>query len=262
MIHSKCCICGTVKNCGPYLAKVFQNMEIIGRIFDDFKIIIAYDKSNDNSLDILKKYQTKYPDKIILHVENEPMLEYRTHNIARARNNILKLIRSKFADYEYFIMMDCDDVCAQPIIIENLLFYLIVNTDWDALSFNRKSYYDTWALSKYPFVFSNMHFKNPDKLKIFIEDIMNKTPPKTLVPCLSAFNGFAIYKTNKFISYYYDPKPRLDLIPNHLIENNIKVSGPMYMKGKAAEVDCEHRSFHLMAINDGAKIRIAPEIIF
>ena len=36
----------------------------------------------------------------------------------------------------------------------------------------------------------------------------------------------------------------------------------MYLQGKAAIVDCEHRSFHLMAINNGARIRIAPEIIF
>ncbi len=31
---------------------------------------------------------------------------------------------------------------------------------------------------------------------------------------------------------------------------------------KAAIVDCEHRSFHLMAVNKGARIIIAPEIIF
>jgi glycosyltransferase involved in cell wall biosynthesis len=262
MLHNKCCICGTVKNCGPYLEKVFKNMEIIGKLFQEFKIIISYDQSSDNSLDILLKYQSKNPDNFILHIEKEPLLEYRTHNIARARNKCLDIIRSKFSNYDYFIMMDCDDVCSEPILLENLLYYLIVNTEWDSLSFNRKTYYDTWALSKYPFVFSNMHFRNPDILKKYIENIIQKTPPKTLIPCLSAFNGFAIYRTNKFITYYYDPKPRLDLIPKHLLENNIKVAGPIYLKGKAGIVDCEHRSFHLMAINDGARIRIAPEIIF
>jgi hypothetical protein len=44
---------------------------------------------------------------------------------------------------------------------------------------------------------------------------------------------------------------------------NEKVSGPIFTQGKAGMVDCEHRSFHLMAINqNGARLRIAPEIIF
>jgi len=261
MISGKCCICGTVKNCGPYLNKVFQNIETIGKIFEDYKIIISYDHSTDNSLDILQNYQSKN-NNFILHIETEPQTPYRTHNIARARNKCLNIIRNNFSDYEYFIMIDCDDVCSNPVNLEYILYYLTINTDWDALSFNKQPYYDTWALSKYPYVFSNMHFKNPEGYGAFIEKIINETPKKTLIPCLSAFNGFAIYRTNKFINYFYDPKPRLDLIPKHLIEKNIQLCGPMYLKDKAAIVDCEHRSFHLMAVNNGARIRIAPEVIF
>ena len=52
-----CCICGPVKNCGPYLQKVLENMAKIGSIFDDYNILIYYDKSSDNTLDILKQYQ-------------------------------------------------------------------------------------------------------------------------------------------------------------------------------------------------------------
>lgn len=261
MIKGKCCICGTVKNCGPYLRNVFKNIELIGSLFEDYRIIIAYDKSEDNSLDILKEYQTNN-DKFILYIEQEPLLKYRTHNIARARNNCLNILRNNFSDYEFFIMIDCDNVCSRPVELTNLSYYLTINTDWDALTFNKKPYYDTWALSKYPYVFSNMHFKNPEGYMTFIENIIAKTPRGVLIPCLSAFNGFAIYRTNKFIQYYYDPKPRLDLIPRHLIQKNIQMSGPIYLKGKASIVDCEHRSFHLMAINDGARIRIAPEVIF
>ena len=50
-----CCICGPVKNCAPYLKKVFENIEKIGSIFDDYKIVIYYDKSSDNSLELLKE---------------------------------------------------------------------------------------------------------------------------------------------------------------------------------------------------------------
>ncbi len=55
MINGKCCICGTVKNCEPYLQKVFKNIEIIGQIFEDYKIIMSYDESNDESLHYTNK---------------------------------------------------------------------------------------------------------------------------------------------------------------------------------------------------------------
>jgi len=261
MISGKCCICGTVKNCAPYLNDVFQNIENISNIFQDYRIIIAYDNSSDNSLEILQNFQKKN-NKFILHIETKPLTEYRTHNIARARNVCLNIIRNNFIDYEYFIMIDCDNVCSKPIRLEHLLYYLNTNNEWDALTFNKEPYYDTWALSKYPYVFSNMHFKNPERYGTFIENIIRKTQKGTLIPCLSAFNGFAIYRTNKFIDYFYDPKPRFDLIPNHLIEKNKQLCGFLYLKDKGAIVDCEHRSFHLMAVNNGARIRIAPEVIF
>ena len=56
-----CCICGAVKNCEPYLNKVFENIEKIGSLFDDYKIVIYYDSSTDNTLNVLKEYQIKNP---------------------------------------------------------------------------------------------------------------------------------------------------------------------------------------------------------
>ena len=263
MLKGKCCICGTVKNCAPFLEKVFENIEIISKIFDDYKIIIAYDNSDDNSLQILNSYKLIYPDNFVLHINSEPLSEFRVYNIAKARNKCLDTIRTQFPEYDYFIMIDCDNVCSSPVKIESLLYYLNINTDWDALTFNKDPYYDLWALSKYPYSFSCMHFKDWKAWGTFIEQIIKNTPPKTLIPCLSAFNGFAIYRTNKFIDGVYDPTPRLDLLPKHILDANKKISGPIYLKGKAEKVDCEHRSFHLMAINkNNARIRIAPEIIF
>ena len=42
----KCCFCGPVKNCGPFLDKIFQNIENLGTLFDDYKIIIYYEGPN------------------------------------------------------------------------------------------------------------------------------------------------------------------------------------------------------------------------
>ena len=57
-----CCICGPIKNCGPYLKKVFENIEKIGSLFDSYQIVVFYDKSNDNTLEILNEYKLKNPN--------------------------------------------------------------------------------------------------------------------------------------------------------------------------------------------------------
>jgi len=266
MSETSCCICGTVKNCGKYLEKVLANIEKIGALFSNFKIIISYDISSDNSLEILQKYHQLHPLRMILHVNTEPTHEYRVYNIAKARNTCLDIIRQQFPNYEYFIMMDCDDVCSDIRDLEPLKYYLDINTEeksWNSISFNKDPYYDLWALSKYPYSFSCMHFKDFMVWGKYIEVILAKTPPKTLISCLSAFNGFAIYQTNKYLNCYYDPRPRLDLLPPHLLKKTEEIAGRIWLKGKARLIDCEHRSFHLMAINkNNARNYIAPEILF
>lgn len=270
MHKEKVAICGTVRNCAPYLEKVFENILLISSLFADYKIIISYDLSTDNSLDILQKLQERIgSDKFILHINTDILHEYRVYNIAKARNNCLDIIREKIPEYEYFIMMDCDDVCADKINLGILDYYLKTytkthdNLDWDAISFNKEPYYDLWALSKYPYCYGCMHFKNWKAWGTFIEKVIKETPVNKLIPCLSAFNGFSIYRTNKFINCFYDCKPRFDLIPSHLLKINEQLAGPIWVKGKAALIDCEHRSFHLLAINKNkAKIRISPFILF
>jgi hypothetical protein len=269
----KVCICGTVKNVGKYLPLVFKNMEKIGSLFEDYKIIIYYDKSNDNTLHLLQTYQ-KINNKLSFYVNNNACYKYRTYNIAKGRNYCLSMIRKYYIDYEYFIMMDCDEVCASEVNIDILNKYLNKPL-WDGLSFNRNDYYDIWALSIYPFIVSMRHFSNLTKVENRMRNYISKLLLNTstanggLLPCLSAFNGFAIYKTNKFINCNYDGRLRLDLIPKHLINQN-----KLYLKEKINFVslgtnentiyeDCEHRSFHLQARHKNkAKLFISPDILF
>jgi glycosyltransferase involved in cell wall biosynthesis len=259
----KCCICGAVKNCGPYLRSVFKNMEAIGSLFDKYVIILAYDHSNDGSLSIIKEYIKNNPGKVYLYVNNNKLSIYRTHNIANARNKCMDLIKEKFADYEYFIMMDCDDVCSKAAKTDIVKSYLD-RDDWDSLSFNKNPYYDEWAFSKYPFVLSCHHFYSTVKWGRFIKKQFSNAKPGKLIPCLSAFNGFAIYRTQKFIDCVYDGRMRLDLFPPNFIVANFIVAGKLVKKKyNSINEDCEHRSFHMQAINKHqARIMIAPEIVF
>jgi hypothetical protein len=90
----KCCICGTVRNCGKYMDNIFIIMEKIGSLFEDYKIILYYDASNDNTLEKLNNYFIKN-DNIVLLINSDPLLNYRTHRIALERNKCLKHIIKK-----------------------------------------------------------------------------------------------------------------------------------------------------------------------
>ena len=109
MNNIECCICGPVKNCGPYLDKVLENIEKIGSLFKDYRIFIFYDTSNDDTLNKLYNYQKKN-NKLTMFINKKPTSKYRTHNIAYARNHCLNYIRNNQTKFPYFIMMDFDDV--------------------------------------------------------------------------------------------------------------------------------------------------------
>jgi hypothetical protein len=266
-----CCICGPVKNCAPYLTKVLQNVEKIGSVFENYKILIYYDNSNDNSLEILKEYQKTNP-KLQLYINKKPMSKFRTHNIAIARNFCLNFVRNNKEQFPFFIMMDFDDVNCKEVNTDILKKY-ISREDWDGLSFNTAPYYyDIWGLSIYPFCFSYNHFQNNTLnykiIQHYVEGLLKKVPPNGLLPCICAFNGFAIYRTNKFLDTYYDGRIRTDLIPNKNMNAHKKAANSRLVYKKYVTVDgryedCEHRAFHIQARQkSGARIMISPEIIF
>ena len=167
-----CCICGTVKNCGPYLNKVLNNMEKIGSIFENYQIIIYYDHSTDNTLEIIKNFQ-KNNDKLLLYVNKKLISPFRTHNLAIARNFCLEYVKNHKDKFPFFIMMDCDDVNCKEVNIDILKKYLYTNS-WDGLSFNSSpKYYDIWGLSIYPFCFSYNHFEQNVKFYNIIQNYMD-----------------------------------------------------------------------------------------
>jgi hypothetical protein len=247
-------------------------MELIGKLFNDYRIIIYYDKSNDNTLEKLKKY-SEINNKMILYVNTSTLLQYRTHRIALGRNMCLQMIRENFSNYPFFIMMDCDDRCARDMNINLLRKYLYTNS-WDCLTFNYPGgYYDTWALSKLPYVLSCHHFTDWGAGQRMITNIINKTPHDKLIPCLSAFNGIAIYRLNKFINCNYDGRYRTDYIPRWMISANLKANPTPIKPNMLSNItssgdrlhheDCEHRYFHIQSVlKNNARIRISPCCLF
>ena len=243
-------------------------------MLDDYRIIIAYDESSDNTLQELHLLRKTFPEGKMTIIMGDSNLSYiRTQNISNARNRILNLIREdKENMFEYFIMMDMDEVCSGKMNKKLLRRFLKSDNDlpWDALTFNRSVYYDVWALSIKPYTFSCWHYANHKQIYTNMVHYVNKKladvaihdSRNALLPCISAFNGFGLYRTAKFICSKYEwnvhatlaiyPKSEIDIMSRQVLSQPI-----------ARHDDCEHRYFHIRASQlNGARICISPNCLF
>ena len=151
-------IAGCAQNIETYIHKVFKNIYTIAELFNTYKIIVFENSSRDKTLEILFDYKKQDSNMVVITKSTIP-IPYDAHpaRVAYCRNIILNKINSDFADYDYMMMIDLDNVCAPPIHIDNFKKSL-KNESWDGLSFNRKNYYDRWALRYHLFTKKLLEF--------------------------------------------------------------------------------------------------------
>jgi len=299
MDNNNCVIGLCVYNNERGLPSVLSNIVKLSesKLFDKITIVAFYDSSSDKSHSILESFKNRYElgikssssfqvieTTIIINNKSKNfrmslgnssrvMDKSRTMRIALARNQILNYIRSlqvRGGIYnKYFIMMDSNEyACVGRINVDTLRSALERSDEWDSISFDREAgYYDYWALSFDPHIYSFFHVENRNETlqsmvagfaKKLNDAKINKTNEGKyqydLIPVHSAFNGFAIYKTSMFLNCSYSSMIHIDLFPKHLIRCKIL---------NDFKDDCEHRKFHLEAIKkNGARIMVSPLSIF
>lgn len=286
MSENKNCVIGLcVFNNERGLPSVLSNIVKLSqsKLFDKLTIVAFYDASTDNSYSILESFKNRHSkgaasniiETIIISNKTKQlrmsfgtasrvMDKSRTMRIANARNEILNYMRfleTRRVYNKYFIMMDSNEyACVGNINIDTLSNALARSDEWDGISFDREAgYYDYWALSFDPHIYSFYHVQNKDEtLHNMVADFTIKLnaarESRDLIPVYSAFNGFAIYKTNMFLNCSYSSMIHIHLFPKELLPSKLL----NYFKN-----DCEHRKFHLEAIKrNGARIMVSPLSIF
>jgi glycosyltransferase involved in cell wall biosynthesis len=235
-------------------------MHQIGAEFGEYKIVLYYDRSTDRTLEKLKAAQSAHPNVVTLIVNHEPLASLRTVRIAKGRNACMSVIRDRYADYGYFVVMDCDDKGSRRLNVP-LLRRMVGRPDWDSVSFQYPGgYYDTWALAKRPLVYNNYGFRDSGQGGRRMEQLIKSARPGSLISVISAFNGLAIYRTPKFLDCVYDGRFNRRLFPEFMFRENVRAAGPFR---QPTESDCEHKSFHVQAgRRHGARIRICPQPVF
>ena len=169
MKEYNCCLCLCVYNNEFGLPYVLNNILKIQQVFNELKILVFYDVSNDKSLEILNKFNETHNNMEII-INNKKKSDSRVENIAFARNNLLQTIKNKYDVYKYFIMMDSNEYsCIGDVDITVLEYVLNRENEWDAISFDREAgYYDLWALSLEPYIYSYRHFQELNEMSIFM----------------------------------------------------------------------------------------------
>ena len=285
--NNNCVIGLCVYNNERGLPSVLSNIVKISqsKLFDKITVVVFYDASLDNSYSILESFKNQHSksgfsreliETVVISNDKKKQIRMsfgnasrvidksRTMRIANARNQILNYMRfahKRGQANKYFIMMDSNEyACVGQINIDTLRSAMQRSDEWDSVSFDREAgYYDYWALSFDPHVYSFFHLQNKTETRQFMIDAFTtklnaSRDSQNFIPVYSAFNGFAVYKTNMFLNCSYSADIHINLFPTHLIPSRIL----NHFKN-----DCEHRKFHLEAIQkNGARIMVSPLSIF
>ena len=92
---------------------------------------------------------------------------------------------------------------------------------------------------------------------------MNNISSHELIEVYSAFNGFALYKLDKFIHCNYSHVSRLDNMNVKEVQDNINLLINNYDYNYNAKLNCEHVNFHLDSIlKYKSKVCISSQYLF
>jgi len=267
-----------VKDVEPFVQPVFSNIMKMSEIFNIEAIIFFIDKGEDDTLGEISRVSKSFsgifdPSKVSIIENEETQLPSRTERISLGRNALVKHVEENFPEVDYFVMMDGDDVSSGKFDHLKIEKYLL-RDDWDSISFNRKNYYDIWALCFEPFIHNMWSFTTREHclsvykiMKAEISKKLEMLEDGDILECYSAFNGFAIYRTKKFLGCSYDGSKQ-ELFPRgQILRYQEKLESEFFLEGIRVDFskssNCEHVSFHIQAINqNGAKIRISKEVLF
>jgi hypothetical protein len=258
-MNYKIVIAGCTKNSASYISSHLLLLVEIGKLFQNYNIIIYENDSTDNTCDVLSRFKRDNSNFDFIHEENViERLKCTTHHvrgqtIAHGRNRLLKVIAHLYSDYDFMIMIDLDNILDRfkPKHVFNIFNY---NAVWDVLTANCiNKYYDIWALRIPPTVWNQeIHGKIWDKplahdcwtqivdnvqprecVKNYQKLIPIKFP---LIETESSFGGLGIYKISAIKGCFYDS-----------FNNNIP--------------QCEHVGFHKAIVKNGGRIFICPSLL-
>jgi hypothetical protein len=219
-----CCLARDIEE---YIEKSIIKLEIIGKYFKDYKIVIFENDSSDNTRNLIKINRERNNKIILLDCNNMNSTECKLNNkkgydygmlskqriykMAQYREQYLNYVKTNLSDYDYMMVCDMDLSGNQCI---DGIFTSIIKSNWDAIYINGKSSYwgffglITITYDGLAFVNYNSEFtkKNKSGLEILLQILLMNSginDSKEFYQVKSAFNGYALYKINSIKNASY-----------------------------------------------------------
>jgi len=247
----------------PYLSALQTNIYHVTSLFSEYSVVIY---AGDESVQVLSAWKAKDPNVHILIQSQNPPLEgsHLVHgrNLLRDRVAEMHAARANATKEAFLVIMDLDEVNGNEFNKTVLSTALLHADEWDALFFNRKYYYDIWAL-RYAHANLNMWSFGSDSkalMSIMRNDIARqlqraKREGKRFYPVYSAFGGVGIYKLKYMLNCKYSQHSDFPYDPAQWLSKKGKtIIGP--------QGECEHVPFHsCMREKNGARLVISPDFI-
>jgi hypothetical protein len=241
-----------------------EQLDALCRHFDPCTILVYENDSTDGTLGVLKNFHVSagVTFDLLTRVHAPDEEASRTRRLAHIRNLLLE--RAGDLDYEpdFLFVSDMDD-CMSAGPTSAVLRALRTQEAWDAVSFDRGDYYDSWALRCKGAEHNSQGIPAESKvasMRMLVDraceackaGLRGGRGPKvvagndTYAPVYSAFNSFAIYKfaMTKGCEVAYSGENK----------DSLCARDPVCI-GKG---DCEHVAFHeCLRTENHARIMIA-----
>lgn len=144
-IHQQVLVCGVCRNVEPQLGKTIEIIESIGRLFDDYRVLVYENNSTDNTPKLLSTWASKNRkvwvksenltkeqlEELIVNIHEDGRF-FVPEQIARARNLVLnEAFKEEYAAFPYLIWVDMDFVRFPDF--EGFIDTFQANREWDAV---------------------------------------------------------------------------------------------------------------------------------
>lgn len=244
-IQEKVVICGVCRDIGKKLPEIIQSIEVIGNLFENYRVVISEYNSDDNTPTILYQWMRRnskvqvrtafIPDASfktwVINVTNDKQFFFPEQN-AHARNRILDTINSQeYADFPFVIWVDMDHVITPAL--EGIVEVFQSKIEWDAV-FG----YGIDQFGKYKDWNSHRDHVYPIGAELLgaswacIEKTCELFSDSEWYPVYSAFGGVGIYKKSSILGCEYSALVTNDLakLDQRLIDQDSLRLNPLVMK--------------------------------
>jgi hypothetical protein len=216
VLNKRIVFAGCARNCAEFLPGTLANIDRIAGLFTDASFVLIENDSTDATRTLLREWCNSHPTAHLITRDDFYTSAPRTIRLARLRSEYTALVKRKFADRDYLVVLDCDNVNASEINLDAVMravdFLAQDKSRAGVFANSLPVYYDMWAL-RHPELCPGDALEEvldyAARFRVPADEAFTNTFAKRIFqlevdgPSLevdSAFGGLAIYKMSSILT--------------------------------------------------------------